>query len=133
MTALLGSLALAIAVLSLRLILQSRALGANDANKKIELARQTETISLWVAAPIGLAMLIVGLVVSSLENSFLPVGMTLLGTAITMLIQSKSLNLPSEKISSFARYIKTLAFVCAGASIIGLIAVLYLLVRSFFS
>lgn len=131
MAALLGSLALSIAVLSLRLILQSRALTAMDENKRINLAKQIEKVSLWVATPLGLVMLILGIAINSLENSFLPVGVTLVGTSITMLVQSKSLNLPNSKMSSFSKFLKILAFVCAGAAVLGLVVVIYLLVKSF--
>jgi len=117
---LLGSLLLAVAVLSLRLMIQSHILTATNESKKDRFAKLVQKLNYVLIIPIGLIMLIAGCVWwNLLKDNFIPVGVTLIIASITMLVQSKSAIVSGDKAIRFGRYIRVLSWVLAVAIIIG--------------
>lgn len=118
---LLGSLLLAMAVLSLRLIIQSRVLTETDKIRSNRLAKLIEKLTYVLIIPVGLIMVIAGCIWwDLLKDAFIPVGFTLIVASIIMLVQSKSLTVSGDNAVRFGRYIKVLAWVLAGVTVVGL-------------
>ncbi len=123
---LLGAIGLAVAVLGLNLIIQSRILLDND-EKLMVLRKQLRKLTYFVAIPIGVALSVIGIIMPAFMESFISVGVTLIILSITMLIQSQALENMGDKKVSVGRKIKVWAYICTG---IGLITVIILLVRT---
>ena len=129
-TVLLGSLLLATIVLSVRLLLQSYALAATDANKKIRLARTIKGLTCKLIMPIGLAMVIAGCIWwDLLRGTAIAVGFTLMVASITFLVQSKSLTISGDEAIRFGYRVKVLAWLLFGAVIVGLGFVVFFVVK----
>jgi hypothetical protein len=128
-----ASLAFAIAVLSLRLIIQSKILKSTDGSDRQELAKRIEKVSLVILVPFGILMEIAGKVLLPMlqvsGDSFISIGVTLIITSITSLVQSQSLIYTGDRAKAFARKVGVYAWVCFVAAIIALILIVYVLVR----
>jgi hypothetical protein len=132
-----ASLALAIAVLSLRHIIQSKILQSTDETNRQELAKRIEKLSLVILVPFGFLMEIIGIAAGYVfppmlqvsGDGFISVGFTLILTSITSLIQSQSLIYTGDRAKAFGRTVGVYAWICFGVSIIALILFVYNLVR----
>ena len=128
--ALLGSLLLVMAVLSLTLIMQGRALTVTDASKKDKLAKNIEKLTYKLIISVGLAMVIAGFIWwDLLKDTFIPVGFTLLAASVTFLVQSKSLAVSGDEAVGFGRYVKVLAWVLFAVTIVGLGFLLFYFIK----
>lgn len=129
-TILLGSLLLATGVLSLSLIIQSRALTTTDESRKDRLARKVERLTYKLIIPIGLAMVVAGCIWWDLLRGIsIGVGFTLIVAAVTFLVQSKSLTVGEDKAVGFGKLVKVLAWVLFGAVIVGLGFVVFFVIK----
>ena len=128
--ALLGSLLLVMAVLSLALIIQGRALTVTDASKKDKLAKNIEKLTYKLIISVGLAMVIAGFIWGDLlKDTFIPVGFTLLAASVAFLVQSKSLAVSGDEAVRFGRYVKVLAWVLFAVTIVGLGFLLFYFIK----
>ena len=123
---LLGAIGLAMAVLGLNLIIQSRILLDND-EKLMALSKQLRKLTCFVAIPIGIILSVIGITMPTFMESFVSVGVTLIILSITMLIQSQALENMGDKKVSVGRRIRIWAYIFTG---IGFITVIILLVRT---
>ena len=127
---LLGSLLLVMAVLSLTLIIQGRALTVTDASKQDKLAKSIEKLTYKLIISVGLAMVIAGFIWwDLLKDTFIPVGFTLIAASVAFLVQSKSLAVKGDEAIGFGRYVKVLAWVLFAVTIAGLGFLLFLLIK----
>lgn len=122
----LGAVGLAIAVLGLTLIIQSRILLDSD-QRLVRLSKQLKTLAYFVAIPIGIILSIIGLVMPTFMESFVSVGVNFIILSITMLIQSQALTNIEDKRAAVGRNIRVWAYICTG---VGFVAVIVLLVRT---
>lgn len=128
--ALLGSLLLVMAVLSLTLMMQGRALTVTDASKKDKLAKNIEKLTYILTISVGLAMVIAGFIWwDLLKDTFIPVGFTLLAASVTFLVQSKSLVVSGDAAVGYGRYVKVLAWVLFAVTIVGLGFLLFFFIK----
>jgi len=128
--ALLGSLLLVMAVLSLTLMMQGRALTVTDASKKDKLAKNTERLTYKLIISVGLAMVIAGFIWwHLLKDTFIPVGFTLLAASVTFLVQSKSLGVSGDEAVGLGRYVKVLAWVLFAVTIVGVGFLLFFFIK----
>ena len=123
---LLGAIGLAMAVLGLNLIIQSRILLDND-EKLTALSKQLRKLTYFIAIPLGVILSVIGIIMPAFMESFISVGVTLIILAITMLIQSQALDSMGDKKVSVGRKTRVWAYICTG---IGLITVITLLIRT---
>ncbi len=126
---LIGSLALATSVLSLSLMIQSKMLIVDEV-KRAKLNKLIQKMNYIGSGPLGLIMVVAGCIWwDKLKDSFIPVGMTLIIASISMLVQSRTLELNGNSAIRFGKYLNILAWILAISSTIGLIAVVFLLIR----
>jgi hypothetical protein len=126
---LLSSLLLGIGLLSVRLIIQSRALTATDVSKKDKLAKKIQGVT-YVILGFGLAMLIAGCIQwNLLRDSYIPFGSVLIVASITFLVQSKSLTVSGDEAVRFGRFVKVWAWIVFGAVIVGFGFFIFFLIK----
>ena len=119
------SLVIALALLSLRLIVQSRTLiNSDDEVKGKGFADYMEKFTLAVFLPVGVLMVISGFLFSFLGDSFISVGFALMGTALALLIQGESIKKTGEAAKSFGRRIHRIGWVFWWVSLLGVLALL---------
>ena len=97
---LLGSIGLAMSVLGLSLIIQSRVLLSGD-DKLTKLGKQLRKLAYSVSIPIGFVLVIIGFLMPVFMESFVSVGVVLIIVSITMLVQSQALSTIGDKTVSW--------------------------------
>jgi hypothetical protein len=100
------SLIIALALFSLRLILQSATSLATDESERQRLADRLERITLATFVPTGVVMVIVGFIFSALRDGFVSIGFTIMGTSVVLLTQSELTKREGEEALSFARRVR---------------------------
>ena len=120
------SLIIALALFSLRLILQSATSLATDETEKQRLANRLERLTLVTFVPTGVVMVILGFIFSVLRDGFVAIGFTIMGTAVVLLTQSQLMKRKGEEAISFARRVRIYGIVFWW---VALAAVIYVIVR----
>jgi hypothetical protein len=120
------SLIIALALFSLRLILQSATSLATDESERQRLANRLERITLVTFVPTGAVMVIIGFIFSALHDSFVAIGFTIMGTSVVLLTQSQLMKRKGEEAISFARKVRIYGAVFWW---VALAAVIYVIVR----
>jgi hypothetical protein len=128
-TILLGSLLLATGLLSLSLLIESRALAAGEGSKKDKLAKKVAGLTYKMIIPVGSAMVIAGCVWWDLLKGIpIAAGFTLIAASVTFLVQSKSLTATGDGAVRWGHLVKVLAWVLFGVVIVGLGFLVFLVV-----
>lgn len=122
----LGAVGLAMAVLGLTLIIQSRILLDSD-QRLVRLSKQLKKLTYFATIPIGVILSIIGFAMPTFMESFVSVGVSFIVLSVTMLIQSQALIIMGDKKVSVGRSIRVWAYICTS---VGFIVVIVLLVRT---
>jgi len=122
---LLASIGLAMAVLGLSLIIQSRIL-RDSPDRWPVLARRLRILAFTVSIPIGIILVVIGFLLPAFADSYISVGAILIIVAITLVVQSQALTSDNNSLSQLSRKTKIWAYICTG---VGVIAVLIALIR----
>lgn len=123
------SLVIALALFSLRLILQSTTSLTTAETEKQRLAHRLERITLVTFVPTGVVMVIVGFIFSILRDSFVAIGFTIMGTSVVLLTQSELMKKKGEELLSFAKRVRFYGALFWWVALVALVAVIVLIVR----
>ncbi len=123
---LVGSIALATAVLALGLKIESSILLSTPEQLRL-LANRVQKLGIRVAIPLGIILIVVGFIWFPGIGSFIAGGVILIIIAITLLVQSKVLSSPNDpSLKRFGKLLKIYAIILAFAA---LAALIYIVVK----
>lgn len=117
-----ASIGLAAAALGLSLMIQSRIL-LDPPDRLPLLGRQLRLLAI-PAVPIGIILVVMGIICPAHINSFISVGVVLIILAITLLIQSQVLSVPDASLKQLGRNTRIWAYVCAVAGFLAVVITL---------
>lgn len=117
-----ASIGLALLVLGFNLMVQSRIIFTPTGRQPL-LGRRVQSLTYWVLLPVAAVLLVFGVVVRDLLSSWVPIGITLIILAISLIYQSRILigTKTKDELLSLGRELTRVATIYAA---LGFIAVM---------